>query len=63
MPTIDSHNEDAHFTITRSDRSIDFVCDKCLKPKTAKTTVQWHSTDTALTKIICIGCYGDLRTG
>jgi hypothetical protein len=45
------------FTLTRSDEPIEFVCDNCIEPKTAKITVRWDKTDGTADRI-CNKCYG-----
>lgn len=44
----------------RHDSSCNFVCDRCLEPKTARIEVEWHETATGRIKILCNGCYGRL---
>ena len=56
-------NEHGDFILTRSDQSIEFVCDRCLQPKFAKIQVSWTPFDSQRTKIICNGCYGRLSSG
>jgi hypothetical protein len=48
------------FQLTRHADRLEFVCDRCLRPKTTRTTVAW-TTEPGTVKTICNGCYGYLR--
>jgi hypothetical protein len=53
-------NASGSFTMRRSDERREFVCDRCLKPKTSKIQVAWDDRRAGETKTICTGCYGEL---
>jgi hypothetical protein len=55
-------NEHGSFRVTRHDRSIELVCDRCLQPKVTKLEIVW-TTAAGARKTICNGCYGRLRSG
>jgi hypothetical protein len=48
------------FQLTRHADRVEFVCDRCLRPKTARITVVW-TTQSGTVKTVCNGCYGRLR--
>lgn len=53
-----SKNNNGEFIINRHDTAQNFVCDRCLRPKTAKIVVEWKNESG--NKNICNGCYGML---
>ena len=67
MPEVGAEvtNEHGTFQLTRAEEPKEFACDRCLKPKRSKVSVQWHQTYTVTdyTKTICNKCYGWLRSG
>jgi hypothetical protein len=60
MRTVRTKNtEIGHFVLYREEKNMDFVCDRCLRPKTAKIRVQWTDRG-GITRSLCNGCYGYL---
>jgi hypothetical protein len=55
-----STNSLGTFVMRRYDERRDFVCDRCLQPKSAKIEVEWHDSAADRTKTICNGCFGRL---
>jgi hypothetical protein len=54
-----TNNVHGSFVMTREEIPIEFICDRCLQPKTAKVIVFWTSAN-GTSKRICNGCYGRL---
>jgi hypothetical protein len=52
-------NSLGEFQMLRHAESQNFVCDRCLRPKTSKIVVTWVHKDSD-TKTICNGCFGRL---
>lgn len=48
------------FQLTRHADRLEFVCGRCLQPKTTRNAVAW-TTESGTVKTICNGCYGYLR--
>lgn len=52
-------NEVGHFIFYREENSMEYVCDRCLRPKITKVRVQWTDRSGVI-RNICNGCYGTL---
>lgn len=52
-------NIHGEFRMLRHVESKNFVCDRCLRPKTAKVVVTWVNKNST-SKTICNGCFGRL---
>jgi hypothetical protein len=56
-----TENENGSFVFYRGDVVESFVCERCMKSKTAKIKVDWTDSKGQL-KVICNGCYGRLQS-
>lgn len=54
-------NSHGTFCLTRGDDPSEFVCDRCLLPKTARATIEWANPRLERTKTLCVACYGTMR--
>jgi hypothetical protein len=53
---VNSHGE---FRMLRNVETQNFVCDRCLRPKTAKVVVKWDNKNSG-SKSICNSCFSFL---
>ena len=57
-----STNSHGTFVMRRFDDRRNFVCDRCLEPKSAKIEVEWHDDASDRAKKLCNGCFGRLSS-
>jgi len=51
----------ANFVQSRSETAEEFYCERCARPKKAKSKAHGHTVPDGKAVIICNGCYGNIK--